>query len=350
MSVNKQIIEVSTHTMVKLVLFGLGLLFLYLVRDVVIVLLLSIVIASGIEPGIRYMSKIFRFPRVLTVLSIFIAVISLFILVFYLLIPPMISELQNFAATFPVSLEDVLEELRVQAYESTHIAPGSLIPSPDELTQSLNRFINEQAFGFFSIGSSIFGGALSLVIVVVLSFYLAVQEDGISNFLKIVTPREHEPYVLDLWTRSQQKIGRWLQGQFILALLVGVLVYLGLTLLGVKYALILAILAGLFEIIPVFGPIMAAIPSVAIAFVQAPSLGLWVVGLYIAVQQVENHLIYPLVVRRAVGVPPLLVIIALLVGGKLGGFFGFILAVPIAAAIVEYVNDIAATKQAFKNI
>lgn len=349
MPINKQIIEVSTRTMVKLVLFGLGLLFLYLVRDVVIVLLLSIVIASGIEPGIRYMNKIFRFPRVFAVLLIYIAVISLFVLVFYLLIPPMINELQNFALTFPVSLEGVLDELRVQAYESTHFAPGSLIPSSEELTRGLNRFINEQAFGFFSIGSSIFGGALSLVIVVVLSFYLAVQEDGISNFLKIVTPREHEPYVLDLWTRSQQKIGRWLQGQFILAVLVGVLVYLGLVFLEVKYALILAILAGLFEIIPVFGPIMAAIPSVAIAFVQAPSLGLWVVALYTAVQQVENHLIYPLVVRRAVGVPPLLVIISLLVGGELGGFFGFILAVPIAAAIVEYVNDVAATKQVLEN-
>lgn len=343
-------VDISTGTMARVVLFSLGLLFLYLVRDVVLVLLLSVVIASGIEPAVRYLNKQYRFPRVLAVLSIFISVIALFIITFYLLIPPILSELQNFAHAFPMSLDSMFQELRLRAYETTQFAPQLLIPSSEELTLGINRFINEQAFGFFSIGSSIFGGALSFVMVIVLSFYLAVQEDGISNFLKIVTPREHEPYVLDLWTRSQQKIGRWLQGQIILALLVGVLVYMGLMLLGVKYALVLALLAGMFEIIPIFGPIMAAIPSAAIAFIQSPSLSLWVIVLYVIVQQVENHLIYPLVVRKAVGVPPLLVIIALLVGGKLGGFFGFILAVPIAAAIVEYVNDVAARKQIFENV
>ena len=193
--------------------------------------------------------------------------------------------------------------------------------------------------------AAFFGGALSLILIIVISFYLSVQEHGIENFLKIVTPREYEGYILDLWARSRRKIGLWLQGQFLLGILVGVLVFLGLTILGVKYALLLAILTAIFEVIPVFGPVMAAIPAVGIAFLQKPVLGLSVLVLYFIVQQFENHLIYPLVVRKTIGVPPLLVVLALVIGGTLGGFFGLLLSVPIAAVLVEVVNDIARKKE-----
>ena len=140
------------------------------------------------------------------------------------------------------------------------------------------------------------------------------------------------------------KIGKWMQGQLLLGVLIGVLVYLGLTILGVPYALLLAVLAALFELIPLFGPILASIPAIALGFLQSFSLGFMVVGLYVIIQQFENHLIYPLVVRKVVGVSPILVIISLIVGAKLAGFLGLILAVPIAAAIVEFTDDIQKDK------
>lgn len=340
---SKQGIEVSTWTIVKVLLFIVGFIALYVIRDVVLILLLSIVIASAIDPGVRKLQQV-RFPRPLAVLSIYIAAIAVFAFVFYLLVPPLIGELRNFATTFPASLERIFSELQLRLN-------GSFFVSADTLTERLNMFINGTIAAFFSagssVGSSLFGGVLSFVFVVVLSFYFAVQEHGIANFLKIVTPLKHEAYVINLWARSQGKIGKWLQGQLLLGVLVGILVYLGLLLLGVKYALILALFAAIFEIIPIFGPILAAIPSVILAFIQAPVLGVWVVVLYVFVQQMENHLIYPLVVRKAVGVPPLLVIIALLVGGKLGGFIGFVLAVPIASVLLEYINDVVKEKRVF---
>src|SRR3990167_4515381 len=183
------------------------------------------------------------------------------------------------------------------------------------LEESIQSFLAAISTGVFSFGSALFGGAFSFVLLVVISFYLSVQEHGIENFLRIVTPLEHEAYILDLWQRSQRKIGRWLQGQILLGVLVGVIVFLGLTILGVKYAILLAILTATFEVIPVFGPVMAAIPAIAVAFVQKPILGLMVLGLYVIVQQFENHLIYPLVVRKTVGVPPLLVVLSLAIFG-----------------------------------
>ncbi|OGG70074.1 hypothetical protein A3F27_03355 [Candidatus Kaiserbacteria bacterium RIFCSPHIGHO2_12_FULL_53_13] len=132
-----------------------------------------------------------------------------------------------------------------------------------------------------------------------------------------------------------------MQGQLLLAVIMGVLVYLGLTILGVKHALLLAVIAAVFEIIPVFGPTLAAVPAIIISFVDGgATLGFLTVALYVIAQQFENHLIYPLVVTRVVGVPPLLVILALIVGAKLAGFLGILLSVPAAGTIQELVKDI----------
>ena len=132
-----------------------------------------------------------------------------------------------------------------------------------------------------------------------------------------------------------------MQGQLLLAVIVGVLVFLGLTILGVKHALLLAVVAAMFEIIPVFGPILAAVPAVALSFLDGGlTLGLLVIALYVIVQQFESHLIHPLVVTRVVGVPPLLVILSIIVGAQLAGFLGILLSVPIAATIQELVKDV----------
>ena len=206
----------------------------------------------------------------------------------------------------------------------------------------------EKTIGIISV---IFGSVFSFILIVVFSFYLAVQKDGVINFLRVITPNQHEKYVIDLWRRTQLKIGLWMQGQLLLGLIVGVLVYLGLTLMGVPYALVSAFLAAIFEIIPIFGPILASIPPIIFAFAGGtyftdPGLAgaTAVVLFYIIIQQFENNLIYPLVVQKVVGVPPLLIIISLIVCVEIAGFLGIVLAVPIAAVFVEFVGDMQKEK------
>lgn len=131
----------------------------------------------------------------------------------------------------------------------------------------------------------------------------------------------------------------------VLAVIIAMLVFLGLTLLRVENALLLAVLAGLFEIIPLFGPILAAIPAVTLALVTGGlTPALLVVGLYIIIHQFENQLIYPLVVRKIVGVPPLVSILALIIGWKLAGFVGLLISVPLAAMLMEFLNDVEKNK------
>lgn len=335
----EQIIEISFWTMLKVALLVLLLWVAWILRDIIAVILISIVIASAIEPVNHFLAK-YRIPRVISVIFIYLGAFFFLSIVFYLIIPPLLGDMLDFASSLPLYIENTLGPSG-PLFLALPELPIAITDFLRSLALSLEQSIPALTSGVFSAGGALFGGILSFVLLIVISFYLSVQEHGIENFLRIITPLEHEAYMLDLWKRSQRKIGRWLQGQILLGVLVGVVVFLGLTILNVKYALLLSILSMIFEVIPVFGPIMAAIPAIAIAFIQNPSLGLMVLGLYVIVQQFENHLIYPLVVRKTIGVPPLLVVISLIVGGTLGGFYGIVLAVPAAAVLVEFLNDVA---------
>ncbi|MBL7155340.1 MAG: AI-2E family transporter, partial [Candidatus Portnoybacteria bacterium] len=173
-----------------------------------------------------------------------------------------------------------------------------------------------------------------------ISFYLAVQEKGAKRFLVSLTPNEHQSYLADLIERIESKIGGWLRGQLLLMFIIGCLTYIGLYFLGVKYALTLALVAALLEIIPYIGPILAAIPAVILAFFQSPFLALLVILLYIVIQQLENYIIVPQVMKRAVGLNPVVIIIVMLIGAKLAGLLGIILAVPVTAAAAEFLKDL----------
>ncbi len=338
----EQLIEISFWTMLKAVLLALLIWALWELRDFMAVMLLSIVIASAIEPANHFFAK-YRVPRVLSVIFIYLAAFLIFALVFYLVVPPLFGDVLDFLSSLPSYIDQAVGP-RGAIFSLFPEIPKELNGIIKQGAVSLEKYIAEVTPGIFSAGTTLFGGILSFVLLIVISFYLSVQEHGIENFLRIVTPLESEDYILDLWQRSQRKIGRWLQGQILLAALVGVMAFLGLTILGIKYAISLAILSAVFEIIPVFGPVMAAIPAISIAYIQSPLAGLEVLALYIIIQQFENHLIYPLVVRKTIGVPPLLVVISLVIGGTLGGFFGIILSVPFAAVLVEFLNDIASRK------
>lgn len=299
------------------------------------IILVAIVIASAVEPLVRWFGK-YHIPRVLAALITYVGGIVGFIAIFFLLIPPIATDLQQFITRLPSLVEVGLTELQAKV---GFLPLDSIVIQLQHATTDANSYVDNALTGIFTIGSSLFSGLFAFVFVIVISFYLAVQEDGIADALRIVAPKEHEAYVLGLWSRSQRKIGRWLQGQLLLGVIIGVIVFIALTILQVQYAFILAVLSALFEIIPYFGPVMAAIPAIAVATIQEPLLGFLVAGIYVVVQQMENHLIYPQVVRKTVGVPPLLAIIAILIGGKIAGMMGVIIAIPIAVVLVEYLND-----------
>jgi len=344
------IIQISSATIIKGIVIAIAFALLYFLRDVVLVVILAVIIASSIEPGARWFLRR-GVPRILAVLLIYFVAIMILVVTFYFLFLPLLSQ----SATFLSTLPGYLGELQVwnPLQNSELLSNNSAIQgfsetfSLSQIVEQINATVSSYSEGFFSTASRVFGGILSFLLVIVLSFYLSVESDGVSNFLRIVTPAKNEKYVLSLWKRSQHKIGLWMQGQIVLAIIIAMLVFLGLTLLKIDNALLLAMLAGMFEIIPLFGPILAAIPAVTLALVtNGMSSALLVVGLYIIIHQFENQLIYPLVVRKIVGVPPLVSILALIVGYKLAGFVGLLISVPVATMFMEFLTDVGKSKMA----
>ncbi len=334
-------ISISLGTIVKFVLVVLFFALAFVLKDLILVLLMSIVIASAVEPGTQWFVRR-KVPRLFAVIAIYIAVAICFAGVIFFLFLPLLSESSDFLRNFPTyfnagTISDTLN--------SGFLGSGSLSNFTntidlDNVVSQINHVAGSVTSNAFGTVASFFGGLMSFFLIVVLSFYLAVEEDGVGKFLKAVTTLKHERYVISLWKRSQRKIGLWMQGQLVLAIIVGMLVYLGLLIINVPNALLLAFLAAAFEIIPLFGPILASIPAIAIAFVTGgiPLAGI-VVGLYVIIQQFENQLIYPLVVKKVVGVSPIVSIVALAIGWQLAGLTGLILSVPIAAVVIELFDD-----------
>ncbi|MBD3282475.1 MAG: AI-2E family transporter [Candidatus Portnoybacteria bacterium] len=337
-----QKIDISTSTIFRIIFIILILIFLYLILDVIAIFIFALIIASAIAPAVNLLEKI-KIPRVVGALAIYIITIGILAFLISLIVPSVASDVKDLSSNLPKYVEDL--SIKFESFKDASSRYGNIINQIQNFLSGIGDLMKRAASNVFSTAINLFGGIFSLLTALVISFYLSVQKRGVERVLTSIVPIKHRDYVLSLWGRSQRKLGRWLQGQLFLGLIVGVLVYIGLYLLNVKFALLLAIIAGILEIFPYIGPVIAAIPAIILAFLQAPVLGLWVFILYVAVQQVENYVIVPLVIGRVVKLNPVAVIMALLIGGKLGGIPGMILAVPLAAIVAEFFRDIIKRKK-----
>ncbi|MEX1063933.1 MAG: AI-2E family transporter [Candidatus Paceibacterota bacterium] len=335
----KRLLDIHASTVLKVIFIILSFAFLYLIRDVLVILFLAIIIASAVGPFSAWLDKK-KFPRLLGILILYLAVFGLILFLLSLVIPSLILELNQLTQTLPQFVSDISGALE-KAQQTGGSRYFDFLSEIQNQLDALSQFLQVSSASVINFVVNIFGGVLSTIAIIIISFYLAVQKQGISGFIKSILPAKYEDYVIGLWKRAEDKVGRWLQGQLLLALVVGLIVFVGLSFMGIKYALVLGIIAMVLELIPVVGPVIAAIPALILAFSQSPTLGIWVLVFYTAVQQLENHVLTPLILGKTVGLNPVAVIIALLIGGKVAGILGIILAVPAAVIVVEVFEDIA---------
>lgn len=331
--------SISFASILKVALVVIGLIFLYLTKEILVILFLAVIIASAVSPAVSFLEK-YYIPRALGTLFVYVFCFGILIFVFYLITPLFISEIQHLAILLP----DYYEEFSKQILKTTRQISPDYTRSAQEFLLNLGGSIKEATSGLFGIVSRLFGGVVAFGAIIVISFYLAVQKKGVEGFLRLITPQAQEEYVLDLWKRVEVKLGRWLQGQLFLGLIVGVTVFIGLTIIGVPYALLLGLVAGIFEILPMVGPVFSAILGVAVAFVVSPVLAFLALIFYVILQQFENHILLPLLMKKITGLNPVVVIIALLAGAKIGGVLGMLIAVPIATIAGELFEDLAKQK------
>jgi len=336
MDEKSKLINISWVAIIKVVIVILVFMFLYKIRDVIVIFIFALIVASAISPAVDLLEKI-KIPRVFGAIVVYIIIIGLFAFLISLIVAPVVNDIKDLSSNLPEYLDNLSTQFK--SFQRAFSKYQSVIDQIQKFLVRLEQLLVAARDNLFPTITKIFGGIFSFVLALVISFYLSVQKRGVQRILGSISPFNHRDYILDIWERAQKKLGRWLQGQLFLGIIVGVLVYTGLYFLNIKYALLLAVLAGILEIFPYIGPVLAAIPAIIVGLLQAPIMGLWVLILYVVIQQLENYLIVPLVIGRVVGLNPIIIIMALLIGANLGGIPGMILAVPITAVAAEFVKD-----------
>ena len=334
-------IAITPGTMLMVLVIGAGAYMLWILRGLALLVLTAVVIASAMEPGVIFFAKR-RIPRVVSVSFMYIVVFGSLFGLIYIFLPPVLNDTQNLLSTVPQYLNTLNIPAAlggnslVSSLNTTHQAQSIF----DTLFEFRSAFSADTSQGAFRLITTIFGGIFSFFVVLVLSFYFALQETGVEDFLKLVTPSEYENYVVDLWHRAQKKIGQWMQGQLLVSVIGAVIVFLGLLLFRIPDALLISLFTAIAQIIPIFGIFIAGLPAVLVAYSAGGIIPFFeVAGLFVVMNQFESSLIHPVVVKKVVGVPPLLVLIAIIAGGDLAGFLGVLLAVPIAAVLREALSD-----------
>ena len=346
-------ISITAGTVVTVLVVLLGAYVTWLLRDLVLLVLTAIIIASAIEPGVAFFIR-WRLPRFAAALLVYMLVFGAVFSILFFFLPPTIADAANFLSAMP----RYLDTINITAPLSNITNTVSVVSSQSQAQSYIQTLLSLQSLFTSSSGSvlqiviTFFGGIFSLVLVIVLSFYFALQDTGVDDFLRIVMPVRYEEYSVDLWKRARKKIGLWMQGQILLSVIVAILVYLGLLIIGIPYALLLSVFTAMAEIIPIFGSLIAGAVAVIVGYSDGGvAIAAIVAGLYIVVNQFESNLIYPLIVKKIIGIPPLLVIVALIAGYTLAGFLGVLLSVPVAAVALEFLTDFDKRKrrQAHKN-
>ena len=336
-------ISISTGTMVRAVLVFLGVLLFWVLRDLVLIILTSIFISSFIDSAVPHFKKI-GINRIFGIIIIYVFSLSILAGLFYFFAPLLITEIYNFASYMSTYVPGItfLEYFRNEAFsgarEIVAELPANL--SFGELFAVSKTFILNLSGGFFQTLSVAFGGIINVGLIILISFYLSIEEKGIQNFLRIILPLRYEDYAIGLWERTSKKIALWMKGQILLGILIAVLTYLMLSLLGIHYALLLAIIAGIMELVP-YGILVALVPAVAFSYISGGiPIALVVTGAYVILHEFEVFLFSPLIIKNVVGLSPIVIILAAVIGYELGSFWGALLAIPSALFLVELMSDL----------
>lgn len=329
-------VTITTGTIFKVV--GVFILFylLYLIKDIALILFVALILSSAFDPWVDYMQHR-KVPRGIGILIIYAGVLSILAFAIYLLVPAIAKEVTSFSNNFPHYLEKITESYSaIRNYSIKHGLTSQL----QTAFGSASSNIQAAATNLFSGVYNFVGGIFTLVLITVIVFYMTVEEEAIKKLVWTLAPAKKRYYVMNLINRMQKKINSWLKAQIILSLVIFALTYVGLWFLPIEYKLVLALIAGIAELVPYIGPMIGAVPAIFLALTVSPGLALGVAAIYYLIQLFENNVLVPQVMRKTVGLNPIVSIAVLLIGFNLGGILGAMLSMPVATALSVFVGDI----------
>ncbi len=332
-------LNITWSTLWRILLMVIFAIALFYMRNVLGMLLVGIILSSALHGPVTYLEQK-KIPRVLSVLMIYLVGAAVVALLLYTIVPVTLIQLKY--------LLTHLNDLKIPILD---LFGSSQIVS--QIDQSITNLLNTLFYGgadFTQFFSNFIGNVFFIAVSLILSFYLTLNRDGVERFIRAVLPLGKEDYAVNLYIRTRRKLGRWLSGQIILSLIVGALTFVGLIILGIDYALVIALLAAILELVPYVGPIAVGTIVFLISLPQSVTTALLAVMVFFIIQQLEGHVLVPVVMSKAIGTDPVVILVAMLAGGEIAGIVGVLVAVPVSIIFEEVIDEWSVRKHHPKEV
>jgi len=336
MNGENKVLDISWGTILKISIASLFFYIIYLVKDILVLFIFALIISVLFNPAINFLQRL-RIPRVLSAIFVYVVIFGILGLLIYWIMPAFVSEIQQFSQLFPQYFEKISPPLRglgITAFESM-----------ENFTKALGDMLQKASSDILNALALVFGGISSTLFILTIALFLSLEEKWVERVIGLLSPKKYESYIMYVWEKSQTKVSGWFGSRLLASLFVGVAFFITLYLFNVNYAISLALLAGVLNFIPILGPVITGV--VAFVFIALDSWlkATFVLVALVLIHQIEGNILSPVLTKKFIGLPPVLVLLSLTIGGKLFGVLGAILAIPLAGIVFEFCRDFLKKKK-----
>lgn len=327
-----QILDISWETIIKVFIAIFIFYIIYLAREVALWFFFALAISVLLDPAINFFKKI-HIPRIIAMLIVYLSIFGILGLLIYITAPIFVSEMRQFLQYLPGYFEQISPVLKQFGVDTAQ--------NFDDLTGAFSEYLQQSSQSIIKALMIFFGGVAATISILTMAFFLSLEEKGVEKVLLLLFPAKFEDQIKLIFERVQSKVAGWFGARLLACLFVGVASYIVFFIFGIKYALILALISGFLNFIPYIGPWITTILLITLI---AVSSGSWLTVIYVLisitlVQEIENKLLTPLLMKKMTDIPPVLVLVSLLLGAKIFGFLGMIFAVPVFGIIYEFIKE-----------
>lgn len=328
-------LTISYSSIIRVIVVLVALVFLYLIRDIILVLFFSFILSAAIDPWVNWFERR-HLPRAVGVLAAYVAFFTILSVIGVLLAPAVAQQLRELSSSLPSFYERFMNEVNVFSFG----AP----PAGREIV-NVAETLGSLAGNVLSAVRGAVGGGFTVFLLLILTFYLSIEDRSLKHLLRSILPEQYQPYFTRMVNRIDEKIGLWFRGQLLLSFIIFILTAVSLFIVHivtgeVPFWLLLALIAGVLEVIPFLGPGISGAIAVLLVFPNSFAVAVIVAALYVVIQQVENNLLVPNIMQKTVGLNPIVVILVIVIGTRLAGVLGALIAIPLTASLMVVVRDI----------
>lgn len=317
---DNELLDISWRAILKLVVVFLAAYVIWIVKDILILFLFGLVISVLFSPAIEFLRRL-RVSRTLAVFLVYISILGVLGFIINLIAPVFIMEIEQFSVLFPVYFEKISPVLSGMGFE--------IFSNMEAFTEAARQWFVGSSSSIVSSIAGIFGYILLAVTVFMIAIFFSLEETAVEKLVKLASPKKYEDFYLDIWHRTKVKISGWFAAKFIMMALVGFSTSVACFALGIKYPIIFGVFAGVLDIIPFIGPVFAGLVIGLFVLTYSLKTAALIVVIFILIQQVESNILTPILAKRFTELPPILVFGSILVGERLMGLAGAILAIPL---------------------